>query len=385
MEKKYQLEKYEYLFVNIAWNQKPGTTEMDGREMIKIGLLGTDEDLEMKKLFSKAVRLENIEDYNSESMSLSCTSMEEVARANSEEVILNKVSLSFRKYKYVVAWTDTTYELLKRGMDRYKILMPRHRVVLFHQLLMKIAGIDEMRIGFEHALNLARIEYNENYLHYPKHAVNYMYQLFCKCYADYKKWTTHEICYLNTRTHRLHTSNCRYARLDEKSTFNKTTKDVMFQGNKVCRICGSRENWNRLQWNLELGIELGNYTGNMRESSLTVENMSMICNYFRLDYNIVEDAVFIKTPFSRWIVFVKNNKVSKLQHENYRQKRCEAMKVHKKSMEGYHHKQKLPSDNFYDVVCYIKYHDTSMIKRLGEKSRIEKIFDRINIQSENMA
>lgn len=384
MEKKYQLEKYEYLFVNIAWNQKPGTTGVDGREMIKIGLLGTDEDLEMKKLFSKAVRLENIEDYNSESMSLSCTSMEEAARANSEEVILNKVALSFQKYKYVVVWTDTTYELLKRGMDRYKILMPRHRVVLFQQLLMEIAGIDEMRIGFERALNLARIEYNENYLHYPKHAVNYMYQLFCKCYADYKKWTTQENCYLNPRSHRLHTSNCRYTRLDEKSTFNKTTKDVIFHGNKVCRICGSRENWNRLQWDLELGIEPGNYTGKMRESSLTVENMSMICNYFRLNYNIVEDAVFIKTPFSRWIVFVKNNKVSKLQHENYRHKRCEAMKVHKKSMEGYH-KQKLPSDNFYDVVCYIKHHDTSMIKRLGEKSRIEKIFDRINMQSENMA
>lgn len=67
----------------------------------------------------------------------------------------------------------------------------------------------------------------------------------------------------------------------KESTFNKTTKDVIFQGNKVCRICGSRENWSRLQWDLELGIEPGNYTGKMRESSLTVENMSMICNYFR--------------------------------------------------------------------------------------------------------
>lgn len=131
-----------------------------------------------------------------------------------------------------------------------------------------------------------------------------------------------------------------------------------------------------MQWDLELGIELENDTGQMRKVSLTTENMSMICNRFRLEYNIAEDAVFIKTPFSRWIVFIKNNKVHKLQHENYRKKRCESMKVHRKFMEGYH-KQKLPSHNFYDVVRYIRHHDLGMVKRLGEKSRIEKILDRI--------
>lgn len=50
-----------------------------------------------------------------------------------------------------------------------------------------------------------------------------------------------------------------------------------------------------------------------------------------------------------------------------------------KCMEGYH-KQKLLSDNFYDVVSYIKYHDTEAMKRLSQKSRMEKLFERIEME-----
>lgn len=63
-----------------------------------------------------------------------------------------------------------------------------------------------------------------------------------------------------------------------------------------------------------------------------------------------------------------------LHYENYRARKNNALKVHAKCMEGYH-KQKLPSTNFYDVVCYIKNHDMGMLKRLDEKSRVEKLLE----------
>lgn len=47
-------------------------------------------------------------------------------------------------------------------------------------------------------------------------------------YADYQKWTTQEICYLNPKSHVLHTSNCRYTCTEKKTAFHKTTKDVIF-------------------------------------------------------------------------------------------------------------------------------------------------------------
>ena len=88
-------------------------------------------------------------------------------QANSEEIVLQKIKMSFPKYKYVVVWTKDTYELLK--MDTYGYSMPRHRVIVFQEVLMHIASDGVNQIGFERALKQAGIEYQKNFLHYSKH------------------------------------------------------------------------------------------------------------------------------------------------------------------------------------------------------------------------
>ena len=39
---KIEKERFEYLFLDIEWNQAPGTTGMDGREAIQIGAVAAD-------------------------------------------------------------------------------------------------------------------------------------------------------------------------------------------------------------------------------------------------------------------------------------------------------------------------------------------------------
>lgn len=386
MAGKYELEKFEYLFVDIEWNQAPGTSGIEDREPIQIGVVATDESMNLKKLFSRAMRLSSEEKYNPDTLVLSHSTLKSVMQANSEEIVLRKIKMSFPKYKYVVVWTKDTYELFKIGMDTYGYSMPRHRVIVFQEVLMHIASDGVNQIGFERALKQAGIEYQKNFLHYSKHDANYMYQLFCKCYKEYTMWTNQEICYLSPRTHIIHTGSCRYSNKNHLLATNQAAKHVIFQGNRVCKICGCEDEWNRLQWGVSSGVKQNNRAEYLRELPLTDENMSMICNKFRLDYNIASDMVFIRTPFSGGIVHIQNDRVTKLHHENYRQRRDEALKIHKKCFEGYH-KQKLPSSRFYDVVSYIKYHDEGMLKRLGDKrSRIDIILDRIREQdAENMA
>ena len=386
MAGKHELEKFEYLFVDIEWNQTPGTNGIEDREPIQIGVVATDESMNLKKSFSRAMRLSSEEKYNPDTLVLSHSTLKSVMQANSEEIVLQKIKMSFPKYKYVVVWTKDTYELFKRGMDTYGYSMPRHRVIVFQEVLMHIASDGVNQIGFERALKQAGIEYQKNFLHYSKHDANYMYQLFCKCYKEYTRWTNQEICYLSPRTHIIHTGSCRYSNKNHLLATNQVAKHVIFQGNRVCKICGCEDEWNRLQWGVSSGVKQNNRAEYLRELPLTDENMSMICNKFRLDYNIASDMVFIRTPFSGWIVHIQNDRVTKLRHENYRQRRDEALKIHKKCFEGYH-KQKLPSSRFYDVVSYIKYHDEGMLKRLGDKrSRIDIILDRIREQdAENMA
>lgn len=180
MAGKYELEKFEYLFVDIEWNQAPGTSGIEDREPIQIGVVATDESMNLKKLFSRAMRLSSEEKYNPDTLVLSHSTLKSVMQANSEEIVLRKIKMSFPKYKYVVVWTKDTYELFKIGMDTYGYSMPRHRVIVFQEVLMHIASDGVNQIGFERALKQAGIEYQKNFLHYSKHDANYMYQLFCK-------------------------------------------------------------------------------------------------------------------------------------------------------------------------------------------------------------
>ncbi|CBL13235.1 hypothetical protein RO1_28230 [Roseburia intestinalis XB6B4] len=51
MAGKHELEKFEYLFVDIEWNQTPGTNGIEDREPIQIGVVATDESMNLKNHF----------------------------------------------------------------------------------------------------------------------------------------------------------------------------------------------------------------------------------------------------------------------------------------------------------------------------------------------
>lgn len=308
MEKKYKPEKFEYLFVDIEWNQTPGTNGIEDREPIQIGIVGTDENMNLKKTFSRAMRLSSEEKYNPDTLALSHSTLNSIMEANSEEVVLQKVKRSFPNYKYVVVWTNDTYELFKRGMDTYGYSMPRHRVIVFQKILMHIASNGVNQIGFERALKQTGVEYQKNFLHYSKHDANYMYQLFCKCYDEYTKWTRHEVCYLNKASHIIHTDNCRYMNRNQALFLNKEAKNVIFQGNRICKVCGCEDAWNRLQWGTRADVNQNSRAEYLRGLPLTDENIGMICNRFRLYYNIAPDAVFaILHEVGHWVYMCNNN------------------------------------------------------------------------------
>jgi len=369
-------ENYEYLFMDIEWNQALGTTEIEDREPIQIGIVAAAEDFSVKKIFSKAIKLKDPDHYNPNTFKVSHVTYEASMQANSEEVVLQKMLSSFPKFTYLVVWTQDTYELFRRGMKTYGLSIPRHKVVILQDILVHIAGDGKSPIGFEIALQQWKIEYKRNFLHYSKHDANYLFQLFNKSYQDYRKRTNGEVCYLNRKSHIIHSSACRFISANIGEAFSCVPKDYIFQGNRVCKICGSADDWKRVQREECIEENPKPSTAYLRMLPLTPSNMAQICDRFHLEYNIVSDMVFVHTVFSRWIVYLEGNMVTELKHESYRQNRSQLLKQHKKCLEGYH-TQKLPSNNFYDVINYIKCHDTGTLQKMGRKNRIEVMFDRI--------
>lgn len=119
---------------------------------------------------------------------------------------------------------------------------------------------------------------------------------------------------------------------------------------------------------------------NLKRIPLTDKNITCICKHFRVSYNISNEAVFIRTAFSRWIVLIQDDKVVKLYHENYKPSRSEYLKRQKKKFTEEYHLQKLPSENFYEVVRYIKSHDQDTVKRMAKKNRVEELLERVETE-----
>lgn len=384
---------FEYLFMDIEWNQTPGTLDMENREPTQMTILAADQNLEKTKLLSKALRISNAENLSEEMLQLTHTCKENVMAGHDPDVVFQSVGKTFPTFGYIVVWTYDTYELFVRSMKRAGVPLRKHVVVVLQDVLKVAASKGAWKISFENALQCAEIPYQENFLHYSRHDTEYLFQLYKKCLQDYRDLTEGENCIANVRTGKLHNRECRYAKNQESENMHVVPKNMIFQGLSLCKVCRRKEQWKKFRWTAPEKLKekstktsqtrqrkppaKPNAACNLRKLPLTEQNIEKICRKARLSCHIIDNAVFIKSRLSRWIVYLDGNRVSKLCHENYKPNREQYLKRQRqKFTEGYH-KQELHSDNFYEVIQYIRKHEIIAKNRLSQKSRIDQLFDQI--------
>lgn len=375
-------EQLEYLFLDLEWNQETGTTGLDGREAIQIGVVAADTKIQKIKTFSKAIRLSDPNLFNEKTEIVTHTPVTNIMQGKEVDVVLTNFAQTFPEYHFLVVWNRDTYDLFLRDMRKNGILIKRHKPVFLQDVLSVITGNGNDPIGFEKALTCAGIKYVRNYLHYAKHDANYLYQLYYRCFQQYNSVTVAERCFANETTRKLHTENCRYVKDMAVERKSIVSKSMIFKGYTVCKCCGKSQSWKRLEWEFGNKYKAQNkkYRDDLKQLPLTETNIEKICKWFQLSYSISSDTVFVRTAFSRWIVYLQKDKVKKLLHENYRICKSQYLKKQKmKCIEGYH-KQKLPSENFFEVIQYIKYHDTGTVKRMSKKSRLEKLLEMVEME-----
>ena len=373
-------EKFEYLFLDIEWNQAPGTSDLDGREAIQIGVVAADEQIQKVKSFSKAIRLSDPNLCDEKMEIVTHTPITNIMQGKEENVVLTKFAKHFPEYRFFVVWNRDTYDLFLRDMRKNGIAIKRHKPVFLQEVLSVITGNENNPIGFEKALTCAGIKYARNYLHYAKHDADYLYQLYCQCLQQYSSVTAEERCFANETTRKLHTENCRYVKDIAVERKSIVPKSMIFKGYTVCKCCGKSQSWKQWEWKFGTKAQNKKYKDDLKQLPLTETNIEKICKWFQLSYSITSDIVFVRTAFSRWIVYLQKDKVKKLLHENYRICKSQYFKKQKmKCIEGYH-KQKLPSENFFEVIQYIKYHDAGTVKRMSKKSRLEKLLEIVEME-----
>lgn len=378
-EKTYIEDKIEFLFIDMEWNQKSGTKDLEGREPIQIGLLGADACLEETKLFSKGIRLTDVNTLTEETCRITHAGVDTIMRANSLEEVFKRVKKSFPKFKYVVVWTKDTYDLFIRSAKQAEVKLPKHRVLILQDIIGLIATSSKKKIGFETVLAKAEIQYNPAYLHFSKHDVQYLFALYIKIYEDYQELTIYESGIVNEKTRIIHTSECRYAKHVEGSA-HPGVKALVFRGYRACNCCGSELNLRKIYWIPTLQEEKSKKAGyeisetELRNLPLTESNIKQICNRYSMKCNISEHIIFLTTNCGYWRLYFDGKKVNKVFHGNYKMKQNN-FKKKKKCTEGFH-QQKISFTNFYDVVKYIYYHDKDLYAN-PKKSKVEILLEKI--------
>lgn len=120
-----------------------------------------------------------------------------------------------------------------------------------------------------------------------------------------------------------------------------------------------------------------------KRKKLAEKEIERICQKYQVQCRILGDSVFLTTAFGKWIVTVKGTEVVQLRHGNYHQNSWHPIRGEKYINE--YHTQDLPSKKFEQVVCYVKHHDEKRIRRMTRKTRIEKLFEKIEKEREDLA
>lgn len=362
--------KYELLFIDIEWNQKDGTCDVFNREPVQIALLGTDYNFENTKIFSKSIRLDDVSTLTEKTCKLTHTNEKAVMMGNSLETVFTNIEKTFPKYNFVVVWTMETYELFIHSMKKTGVEVPKHKVLVLQDIISIISQSKDKKIGFKKALDNEKISYENNYLHYSKHDVQYMFALYKKTYNKYHKLTKNEFSIVNERSGIIHAPYCRYA----KDTVESDKKMLIFHGYRPCKCCGNEDYWRRINYKASLKQYKKYDEFEFKDLPLTEENIHRVCTKYNINYSISDYIVFLTTNRGYWRIYLKNNEVDKVYHANYKN-RYPDLKKKKKFSEGFH-QQNISTTNFFDVVRYIYFHDRDLYVK-NKRTGVDKLFDRI--------
>ena len=88
-------EQLEYLFLDLEWNQALGTTGLDGREAIQIGVVAADTNIQKTKTFSKAIRLSDPSLFNEKTEIVTHTPITNIMQGKEIVLSVNHICKSF--------------------------------------------------------------------------------------------------------------------------------------------------------------------------------------------------------------------------------------------------------------------------------------------------
>lgn len=197
-------------------------------------------------------------------------------------------------------------------------------------------------------LTKMNIAYKKKMLHIAEYDSSLLLELFKRTFRKSEKYCKQNEFFGSTNSNILHFTNCASAKrvqITNKKYFNRT---ALLDGCKLCENC--------LKKSTPQKIHFSNPIVETKTEFLTDEYIERTCNYFKVKYHIGIGVVFINTNFTKWKIYFNNEKITNVFHQNTRPNKN--YKNKKAGLNAGYHLQNIKNRTFFDVVRYIKKHDT---------------------------
>lgn len=324
-----------YLFVDIEWKQENGLTRIDITELSAIFF---DDNTNEKIFFEKKMFLKA-----SNFIARIINLRYRLNKKRRIKKIMKSFIEVFSQYDLLIIWNKQNYKILKQFLNLYNLTLPNHRNVFLQKIINEIYhSTSDKEIGFKKALKDYEIEHETEKLHQSEYDVKYLMEL----YLTLREKKRSEIGEKNL-------SLCSRKELKKVLSLAQLEGISSIQG--YLQECRHRAKKEKQKISQERRIIDDDY-------------IEEICKLHKLEYEIKEGMVWVKTNVAGWRIYHNRVDVTSLYHQNSGIRKKSDLPINDYNY-GYHN-QKIKEKNFNAVVKYIVKHDRNVRKRRKRKKEV---------------
>lgn len=343
------------LFCYIEYNKihKGIKYDPNNYDILEIGATLYVDDEEVKT-YSKFVHPQHIELMTKERyLSFGGLKQFDLEKASSIEDISRRFYKTFYEYDLLVMWNKREYEILMASLERGGHIQAEHKPIFLEDLIKMSKGYSK---PFLRELKEYKVNVEDKYnLHYSKFKAKYLAELYFAAKKSYSVFLKREdfwflkSCYGNV----IHKVDCNIGKKIPIKNVREASVADLFDGYEACTEC--------CQGKLML-LPDKFHVRFPKKSQFEEVQIAKMCEEFNMEYSLAEGIVFIKTQYSNWRIFHDGRLVTDVYHENLRMDMSDKVwKEHDSFNDGFH-KQRIFSNNLYDVLYYIHTHDRDFFK-----------------------
>lgn len=339
------------LFIDAEWNQI-GKRLGPSDEILEIAALSSMGEYVVDRYFKY---IKPVKKVKRQTFNFLGVTPNDLNHGESIENVLKVLQALWNESDCIVVWSNDALNIIKSTCVRRNISLAFTTVIILQNLLSEIL-VDKSNLSFEGALLKFGALYDRTKMHHAKfdaECLKSLFEIVCNKYENILIQDTNSNFVESKKTKTVHRTDCKYVGNIRDTNIVQVPVYRILAGEKQCKCCMP----DRLSIELESADD-GEYeriksVRNLKGKRVDYEQIGLLIEFFQLQCIQSHDYFLVTTEYSMWKIYYAEGFVTKLEHENYK---------NKNDKRGYHN-QHIRTKDMFSVMEYIVNHDKKPYKK----------------------